>query len=41
MRAELDACLLDPQLAQQPSDTWEGLPNPFPEFQPPEEEADA
>ncbi len=39
LRARLDACLLDPQLAERPTDDWSHLPNPFPEFCP--ETADA
>ena len=34
MRSRLDACLLDPKLARADSDTWSGLKNPFPEYQP-------
>ena len=33
MRARLDACLLDEQLALGDSQAWEGLANPFPELQ--------
>ncbi len=33
IRARLDECLLDPQLMAQPSQSWVGLPNPFPELQ--------
>ncbi len=33
MRARLDACLLDEDLASRDSQAWAELPNPFPEFQ--------
>ena len=41
MRARLDACLLDEKLAAGDSKEWEGLPNPFPELQGPEEDPEA
>jgi G3E family GTPase len=37
LRARLDACLLDEAIASAESDTWEGLPNPFPPFEMDEE----
>lgn len=33
LRARLDACLLDEELASRKSSEWAGLPNPFPELQ--------
>ena len=37
MRARLDACLLDKDLASKNSQDWSELKNPFPEFRPDEE----
>ena len=37
MRARLDACLLDQQLAAADSKAWSKLPNPFSEYGSPEE----
>jgi G3E family GTPase len=39
LRARLDACLLDKRLANGDSSAWEGLENPFPEFNMEEEQA--
>ena len=38
MRAKLDACLLDEQIAASDSEAWDALPNPFPELSVGEEE---
>ena len=38
IRANLDACLLDEDLANADHETWAALPNPFPEFESPDEE---
>ena len=40
MRAGLDACLLDESLAAADSKAWAQRPNPFPELQLPEEDAE-
>ena len=40
LRARLDACLLDEKLLSVDSHTWDQLPNPFPEFEAPEDDED-